>query len=93
MTASELVAIIRNWLDTDDATHWGDFEKALDRAIGGEPSERALIVAMLRADSKTIRENASQYGEESPSDARALHEVAATLLFKACQIERGDHFS
>jgi hypothetical protein len=53
--------------------------------------ERASVVRMLRADSKTIRQNANQYAEESPADARALHEVATTLLFKARQIERGDH--
>jgi hypothetical protein len=33
-TAAELTAIIRDWLDADDATHFGDFEKALAAAIG-----------------------------------------------------------
>jgi len=31
-SASELVAVIREWLDADDATHWGSFEKSLDAA-------------------------------------------------------------
>ena len=33
LKASQLCDIIRAWLDSDDATHWGDFEKALDRAV------------------------------------------------------------
>lgn len=33
-TAAELKAQIREWLDSDDATHWGDFEKELDDVIG-----------------------------------------------------------
>jgi phage shock protein A len=35
-TADELAEIIRNWLDGDDATHWGDFEKALDAALANQ---------------------------------------------------------
>lgn len=33
LSAAQLCDIIRAWLDSDDATHWGDFEKTLDRAI------------------------------------------------------------
>jgi hypothetical protein len=33
LTASEVTAVIRAWLDSDDPTHWGSFEKSLDRAI------------------------------------------------------------
>ena len=33
LKAAQLCDIIRAWLDQDDATHWGDFEKALDRAV------------------------------------------------------------
>ena len=91
MTADEIKCIIRTWLDADDATHWGAFEQALDAATSGE-TERSLIVSMLRDDANTMRANADAYSEEAPSDARALHEVAATLVFKAAQIERGDHF-
>ncbi|MBB5725786.1 hypothetical protein FHS97_001718 [Sphingomonas endophytica] len=89
-TAADVKTAVRAWLDADDATHWGTFETALDAAINETP-ERALIVAMLRADAATMRANADAYSEEAPTDARALHEVAATLGFKAAQIERGDH--
>lgn len=89
-SASDVKAAVRAWLDADDATYWGTFETALDAAINETP-ERALIVAMLRADAATMRANADAYSEEAPTDARALHEVAATLGFKAAQIERGDH--
>ena len=30
MDAATLMKICRAWLDNDDATHWGDFEKSLD---------------------------------------------------------------
>lgn len=33
LDAATLCDIIRKWLDGDDATHWGEFEKALDRAV------------------------------------------------------------
>ncbi len=33
MSAAQLCDIIRGWLDADDPTHWGAFEKALDRAV------------------------------------------------------------
>lgn len=39
-TADELTRVIRAWLDADDSTHWGDFEKALDSIIN--PSETEL---------------------------------------------------
>lgn len=32
-SATDLRAIIRQWLDADDATHWGEFEKALDELV------------------------------------------------------------
>lgn len=33
LKAAQLCDIIRAWLDSDDATHWGDFEKALDKVL------------------------------------------------------------
>lgn len=33
LSAAQLCDIIRAWLDSDDATHWGEFEKALDRVV------------------------------------------------------------
>lgn len=33
MTAAQLCDVIRDWLDADDATHWGDFEKELDAVV------------------------------------------------------------
>lgn len=33
LDAATLCDIIRAWLDGDDATHWGEFEKALDRVV------------------------------------------------------------
>lgn len=33
LDAATLCDIIRTWLDSEDATQWGDFEKALDRAV------------------------------------------------------------
>lgn len=33
LKAAQLCDIIRAWLDSDDATHWGDFEKALDKVV------------------------------------------------------------
>lgn len=33
LTAAQLCDIARAWLDSDDATHWGDFEKGLDELI------------------------------------------------------------
>lgn len=93
MNAGYLKTIIREWLDKDDATHWGDFEKDLDSIINGSRPERELIVAMLRHDGKQLVENGKSYSEESPSGAEALQEAGTTLLFKAAQIERGDHLS
>lgn len=45
MTADQLNAIIRDWLDSEDPTHWGEFEKRLDRAItrSGALSELAAL--------------------------------------------------
>lgn len=31
--ADDIVKIIREWLDRDDPTHWGKFEKALNEAL------------------------------------------------------------
>ncbi len=90
LKADDIKTLVRAWLDADDATHWGAFEIALDAAFQGT-TERDAVVAMLRADADAMRRNANAYSEEAPSDARALHEVAATLVFKAAQIERGDH--
>ncbi len=33
LDAATLCDIIRKWLDGDDATHWGEFEKELDRVV------------------------------------------------------------
>jgi len=33
-TAQDIKTMIRAWLDADDATHWGAFEKRLDEIIG-----------------------------------------------------------
>jgi hypothetical protein len=33
ISASGLCGLIRRWLEQDDATHWGDFEKGLFRLI------------------------------------------------------------
>ena len=33
LDAATLCDIIREWLDSDDATHWGEFEKALDEVV------------------------------------------------------------
>lgn len=33
LKAAQLQDICRAWLDADDATHWGDFEKGLDELI------------------------------------------------------------
>lgn len=33
LTAAQLCDIARAWLDSDDATHWGEFEKGLDELI------------------------------------------------------------
>ena len=32
-TADDLICIIRDWLGSDDATHWGQFEQQLDAAL------------------------------------------------------------
>lgn len=48
-TADELTRVIRAWLDADDSTHWGDFEKALDSIIN--PSEnRVAKLELLQGD-------------------------------------------
>lgn len=36
LSARELTTIVRRWLDSDDATHWGDFEKSLDALLTKE---------------------------------------------------------
>lgn len=33
LTAAQICDLCRGWLDSDDATHWGAFEKGLDRLI------------------------------------------------------------
>ena len=33
LSAAQICDICRAWLDSDDATHWGKFEKELDRLI------------------------------------------------------------
>ena len=33
ITAAELKRICRDWLDADDATHWGRFERELDELL------------------------------------------------------------
>jgi hypothetical protein len=33
LTAAQLCDIIRSWLEGDDSTHWGAFEKELDRIV------------------------------------------------------------
>lgn len=33
LTAAQLCDIARAWLDSDDATHWGEFERGLDALI------------------------------------------------------------
>lgn len=33
LTAAQLCDIARAWLDADDASHWGEFEKGLDELI------------------------------------------------------------
>lgn len=35
-SAAELTEIIRGWLDKDDASHFGEFERGLARLIGDE---------------------------------------------------------
>lgn len=37
MTAAQLTAVIREWLDASPATEWGSFERGLHAAVGGEP--------------------------------------------------------
>lgn len=37
-SADEIVTIIREWLDSDDPTQWGEFETGLDAAV-----ERAAL--------------------------------------------------
>lgn len=37
-TAAEIAAIVREWLDSDDPTHWGKFETDLDAALEGVSS-------------------------------------------------------
>ena len=34
-TAADLKAIIRAWLDADDPTHWGAFERGLNKLVEG----------------------------------------------------------
>ena len=40
-TADEITAIIREWLDAEDPTHWGKFETDLDAALEGVSTSSA----------------------------------------------------
>lgn len=33
LTAAQLCDLIRAWLDSEDATHWGQFERGLDKVV------------------------------------------------------------
>lgn len=46
MSAKDVAAICCAWLDADDATHWGAFEKALDAVV------RPLDPAQIAGDEK-----------------------------------------
>ena len=46
-----LLAVIRQWLDADDPTVWGPFERALDGLISGEPTKCA-VCGCLSLDGK-----------------------------------------
>lgn len=35
-TAADLCQSIREWLDEDDPSHWGEFERELDRIISAD---------------------------------------------------------
>lgn len=46
-----LLAVIRQWLNADDPTAWGPFERALDGLISGEPTKCA-VCGCLSLDGK-----------------------------------------
>jgi hypothetical protein len=43
MTADDIRDTITRWLNADDPTHWGEFEKRLARAVGMEAAEDASM--------------------------------------------------
>ncbi|WP_125998169.1 hypothetical protein [Sphingobium yanoikuyae] len=45
--AETIKGIILAFIDADDATHWGDFEKALDRAVSAPPAATSDRVEAL----------------------------------------------
>lgn len=79
VTATDVIAYVRKWLDADDPTAWGPFERGLHRAISSQPDtgdveglREALTLAANRIDRLslemsigTARDQAVEWAEEA----------------------------
>lgn len=76
-TADDVRTMIRAWLDADDATHWGAFEKKLDALVneGGAPPSIEQLGAAAAGNGETLRFLYKNYRGEI-----GLREVAVPIV-------------
>lgn len=69
VTAADVIAYVRKWLDADDPTAWGAFERGLDRAISARPDTGD--VAALREARRRLEKDADYF--ECPEEGAETH--------------------